>query len=144
MINGITYRNILLSIMKALEGVLPDGVNLVDETEEHLETSTVGVYPGPITWEPFEHGNRDDHDILSWFIGVYANTPRERDYIAITVYNQLKDWRIPVYDFENNQESLGFLRVSIPRVEPKRAPEEAIDKLRYFSIVSFQTIYRET
>jgi hypothetical protein len=143
MISYNVYRNFNLSLIKVLKDIAPTGVSVVDETEENLTTSTIGVYPGPISWQPFEHGNRDDLDIHSWFVGVYANTPQERDYLALLIYNKLKEWSIPVLDFSNEEAALGFLLPKNIRVEPKRAPEEVVDKLRYFSIVSFQTIYQE-
>ena len=138
------YRNASLSIIKALQDVVPDGVTVVAETEEDLTTTTIGIYPGIIRYSAFELGNETDADILSWYGAIYANTAQERDYLAILVYNQLKAWVIPVLDYFSAEETLGNLYVlDNLMLEPNRAPREVIDKLRYFTLLSFQTTYQE-
>lgn len=143
MITYNVYRNLNLSIIKGLQDIAPVGVSVVDETEEDLVTSTIGVYPGPISHRPFEQGNVDDTDVLSWFIGVYANASNERDYLQLLVYNKLKNWVISVLDFSDGEAVLGYMLIENLRAEPRAAPKEEIDKLRYFSLISFQTIYQE-
>ena len=137
------YRNLNLSIIKGLQDLVPEGVSVVDETVEDLVTSTIGVYPGPISHRPFEQGNSDDMDDLAWFIGVYANAPNERDYLQLLVFNKLKNWTISVLDFSNSEAVLGSMFIENLRAEPRHAPKEEIDKLRYFSLISFQTTYQE-
>ena len=144
MISYATYRNILLSMLKAVQDIVPAGVAVVDETEENLTTSTVGIYPGPIRYEPFELGNEDADDILSWMFAVYANTPAQRDYLSLTLYNKLKDWVIKVYDYSAGEATLGYLYIKDTiAVDPRRAPVEEIDKLRYFALISFQSTFME-
>ncbi len=138
------YRNAYLSIIKAVRDLVPANVDVVDETEENLTTATVGVYPGAFRYAAFELGNADDSDVFTWNIGVYADTPHQRDYLSLLVYNKLKDWNIEVKDYSGSEAKLGTLYVDKNIfVNPRRAPEEAIDKLRYFSLLTFQTTYQE-
>lgn len=144
MITYELYRNMLLSLIKEVQDIVPGDVSVVDETEEDLQTTTIGVYPGPIRYEPYELGNRDDTDVLSWWFGVYANTPMQRDYLALLLYNKLKDWVIRVLDFSAGEALLGRLYIKdTVAVNPQRAPREHIDKLRYFEIISFQSTFQE-
>jgi len=144
MITYEEYRNILLSIIGEIQDIAPAGVSVVDETEEELVTNTIGVYPGPIRWQAFELGNRDDLDVLSWMIAVYANSPAQRDYLSLLLYNKLKDWVFDVLDYSDEEAVIGklYIREGIA-VDPRRAPLEEVDKLRYFALISFQSTFQE-
>jgi len=144
MINYDLYRNMLLSLIKVVQNIVPTEVAVVDETEEDLVTSTIGVYPGPIRYEAFELGNEDANDVCNWMFAIYANTAAQRDYLSLLLYNKLKEWVVQVLDFSSSETLLGrmYIKDTIS-VDLKRAPREAIDKLRYFAIVSFQSTFME-
>jgi len=130
--------------MGELQDTVPDGVSVVDETEEDLITSTIGVYPGPIRWEGFELGNDDDYDILSWMFAVYANTAAQRDYLSLLLFNKLKSWVFEVLDYSAGETLLGHLYIKDTiAVDPRRAPANVVDKLRYFALISFQSTFQE-
>jgi hypothetical protein len=131
-------------MLKVVQGIVPAGVSVVDETEENLTTSTVGIYPGPVRYAAFELGNEDSDDILSWMFAVYANTATQRDYLSLLLYNKLKNWVIRVYDYSAGETLLGNLYIKDTiAIDPRRAPAEEIDKLRYFAIISFQSTFME-
>jgi len=148
----IQERSIELSVVKFMRGILDPSVNAIDEVEEEetMSTPTVATYWVRKTPRYIQEGDARGFDIYYWQAVIYASTKTQRDNIAYSIYEHLANHNIEVFDFSNttdiNETSLsrlGVLLVDRVLCDPIRSQNPIPDKLRYQTLITFQTVFQE-
>lgn len=131
-------RSLEFSIITYLQTLVPVPV-IDDSVEQELDVPTVVVSCSRKIKRPFQHGSQE-LDRYSWDVYIYANNKAERDYLTAAIYDNL-ECGIPVTDLETTP--LGSLIVEHITASFVIIPPETLDKLRYRTLVSFDTIFQE-
>ena len=133
-------RQLEYSVITHIKNVSPTDIPVLDDDlEEELTTSSIVVSCLRKIKRPFQHGDYEI-DRYSWGIYIYANNKGERDYLTDAVYNSLEP-SVKVIDFEDSD--LGNLITQHITASYLTVPNNGVDKLRYRSFITFDTIFQE-
>ena len=150
----ITERKIDLSIYYFLRDLMPSFVTVVDafpdlQTMEtpQLVLPTVSVDSLDITNVPFELGSLD-HTRRFWAVDVFAKTKSQRDDFTYTIFNELKDKNISVYDYEQGfpptvVPQIGYLEIDKIVAKPIYVFRDLVQDLYWRSRITFFTRFTE-
>lgn len=147
-------RIIDLSIYYYLKNLFPSFVIVVDgfpgsetSADPKLILPTVSIDALDMVPIPFELGSQD-RTLRFWAIDVFAKNKSQRDDFTYTVYNQIKDNNILVYNYD-----LGFPPTTVPQIgylvienitaKPIYVFKDLIQDLYWRSRITFFTKYVE-